>query len=213
MPATAKAVTLKAVSLLAAAVAALLFAEPLATWAAGQYRLVGWSEVFDAGTALADRVSANVSAWVVAGYARRPLLMIGLAGVLLLPPLVIAGRMVYRRRPRRALPQHRHHDDQGFPSNAWVEIDGNMRIWLPAGRDFLQIGRERDNDICLEDDSVHRYHAIIERARGLGFTITDIGGPDGNGLSVNGARLATSLLADGDTIELGCSKLRFATAA
>ncbi len=211
MPATARAITL-----LAVVATALLIAGPLVVLAAeagaAKPRLPdGWAETLDAGWAMLDRVNSNVTTWVETGYARRPLVMIGLGGVLLLPPLAIAGLLIYRRRPREleapadAVP--------GVASVAWIEIDGKGMIAMPSGRDFIQIGREQDNDVCLDDDGVHRYHAIIERAYGQGFTITDIGGPDGNGLCINGERLAMGVLADGDTIELGSSKLRFATAA
>ena len=208
MPTTARAITL-----LAAATTVLLLAGPVVAWAAETGRPAGWAETLDAGLAMAHRVNSNVTAWVVAGYARRPLVMIGLGGVLLLPPLAITGLLLYRRRPQE---RERHAPADaglGISSAAWVEVDGRWRIAMPSGRDFMQIGRERDNDVCLDDDAVHRYHAIIERAHGRGFTITDIGGPDGNGLCINGARLASGMLANGDTIELGSSKLRFATAA
>ena len=207
MSATAKAIVLLA------AVTALLLAEPPVALAQATElgRPANWAETLDAGLAMVGRVTSNVTTWVVTGYARRPLVMIGLGGVLLIPPLAIAGLLLYRRRPReREAPADAA---LAIASVAWIEDDGKGMIAMPSGRDIMQIGREQDNDICLDDDRVHRYHAIIERAHGRGYTITDIGGPDGNGLCINGARLESGMLADGDTIELGSSKLRFATAA
>ena len=67
----------------------------------------------------------------------------------------------------------------------------------------------QDNDIRLPDTSVHRYHAVIEQTRDEAFVITDLSGTDGNGIRVNGERLARAQLADGDVIELGRTRLKF----
>ena len=163
--------------------------------------------------ATSEGMLLQIRDWIVSGYGRRPLVMIGLAGTLLLPPLMIAGLLLHRRHPIDKTMPEADRMGSGHTASAWVEFNENQRVPMPVGRDFLQIGREEDNDVCLCDTAVHRYHAVIERTHEYGFTITDVGGPEGNGLSINGDRRLCSLLADGDMIELGSSKLKFATAA
>ena len=76
---------------------------------------------------------------------------------------------------------------------------------------MISIGRHQDNVIRLPDSTVHRYHAVIHRTEDARFVITDLSGEDGNGVRVNGARLAQAALADGDLIELGKARSTFAS--
>ena len=62
------------------------------------------------------------------------------------------------------------------------------------------IGRGADNSLCLPDLLVSRYHAEIIRL-GDGFLLRDLGSR--NGCFVNGARVATQMLNDGDQLRLG----------
>jgi len=86
-------------------------------------------------------------------------------------------------------------------------IGGNNR-----GQEFelktgdSSIGRGVDNDVVLADIAVSRKHTLIcyERA---GFVVRDLG--SGNGTLVNGERVDTHLLKDGDQLELGNTLLRF----
>jgi hypothetical protein len=68
------------------------------------------------------------------------------------------------------------------------------------------LGRLPDNDLVLEDPKVSRRHAVVER-RPEGFVIRDLGST--NGTFVNGRRVAERLLAPGDVILLGDTRLRF----
>ncbi len=151
--------------------------------------------------------------WVLRNYARRPTLMVGLAGALALPTLALGGLFLYRRRPGDDAPAEARDDDIQPAMAAWIEIEGCARVAMLQSRDFLQIGRQDDNDVCLADESVHRYHAVIERSARQGFVIVDISGPSGNGVVVNGERRQRAQLTDGDTVEVGRSRFRFATAA
>jgi len=78
------------------------------------------------------------------------------------------------------------------------------------GRDFVlqegetTIGRGIDNEVILSDVSVSRRHVRIDR-EGSALTLHDLG--SGNGTSVNGHRVRSVLLEDGDRIELGESVL------
>src|SRR3954447_8916485 len=75
-------------------------------------------------------------------------------------------------------------------------------LTLPETR----IGRGADQDVVLSDIAVSRRHitVLMEGAR---FRLRDLG--SGNGTLVNGQRIDTVLLNDGDHIELGNTVLRF----
>ncbi len=57
--------------------------------------------------------------------------------------------------------------------------------------------------------TVHRYHAVIRRTTDGVVMITDLSGKDGNGVLVNGARVAEARLTKGDIINIGEVKMRF----
>ena len=64
----------------------------------------------------------------------------------------------------------------------------------------LTIGREPTNAIVLKDNSVSRMHARIDLAEGK-VVIADLG--SSNGIFVNGAKVTTFDLTDGDALEIG----------
>lgn len=80
---------------------------------------------------------------------------------------------------------------------------------VPLSHDLLRIGRHQENDIRLEDKTVHRYHALLHRSPDGDFLIRDLSGDAGNGVYVNGARIAQTQLRPGDLVELGAVRLRF----
>lgn len=65
------------------------------------------------------------------------------------------------------------------------------------------------NDVQLADASVHRHHAVVHHADDERFIIKDLSGREGNGVKVNGQRVAEAALASGDVIEVGTVVLRF----
>lgn len=73
----------------------------------------------------------------------------------------------------------------------------------------LSIGRGADNALVIKDSSASRHHAVIlERAPGE-YQLTDLGSR--NGTLVNGRRLVgPHALSDGDAIEIGEARIRFA---
>ncbi|MDX2287703.1 MAG: FHA domain-containing protein [Hyphomicrobiaceae bacterium] len=71
----------------------------------------------------------------------------------------------------------------------------------------LRIGRETDNDICLRNETVHRYHAVISRSPDDGLVVSDLSGRTGNGVYVNGSRVTSQPLVDGDRLVLGRAEL------
>jgi len=70
-----------------------------------------------------------------------------------------------------------------------------------------RIGRSRDNELTLEDSSVSRRHAEIQRGHDGKFSIVDRDST--NGVFVNNERVGRCELHDGDMIEIGDVVLRF----
>jgi tetratricopeptide (TPR) repeat protein len=86
-------------------------------------------------------------------------------------------------------------------------IGGNDRgkmyeLVLPETR----IGRGADQDLVLADIAVSRRHITIH-AEGTRYRMRDLG--SGNGTLINGIRVDTVILNDGDQIELGNTLMRF----
>jgi FHA domain-containing protein/von Willebrand factor type A domain-containing protein len=90
----------------------------------------------------------------------------------------------------------------------WLDmLDGNASRY-PLRTTNVRIGRHRDNDICLQNDSISRRHAVVHfNANNRRFVITDLGGD--NGVIVNKVKQQSHELNDGDLVELGEVRLRF----
>jgi uncharacterized RDD family membrane protein YckC len=72
--------------------------------------------------------------------------------------------------------------------------------------DEVHMGRELDNTLRLPDPSISRHHCVIRKVGG-GFEIQDL--QSSNGVLVNGNRVQSSPLRDGDRITLGQVQLTF----
>lgn len=90
----------------------------------------------------------------------------------------------------------------------WLETLDGEAARHPLRTTNVRVGRHRDNDICLQNDSISRRHAVLHyNADTRRFVITDLGG--GNGVVVNKTRYKSRELNDGDMVELGEVRLRF----
>jgi hypothetical protein len=186
---------------------------------------------------VAEDPRARWDEWLRAGYERAPALVLGLAVMVAMLPLAFAGRLVRgaepppdpdpseaaepSRRPAEATQVMRgparlrevqtvRDPTAARPVEAWLEVAGaEGRRWA-LGRGMVRIGREEDNDIRLPLATVHRYHAVLHRTSDAEYVITDLSSADGNGLIVNGRRLAEARLKDGDRVQLGAATLTFA---
>jgi pSer/pThr/pTyr-binding forkhead associated (FHA) protein len=77
--------------------------------------------------------------------------------------------------------------------------------WV-ARRFPVRIGRSPDSDLQIDDPGVWDQHLKIELRRGQGFVLST----QGDALaSVNAQRVQETVLRNGDTIEIGASKLQF----
>lgn len=90
-----------------------------------------------------------------------------------------------------------------------IDVIGDEADVHRLGGTMVRIGRHEENDIRLTSQTVHRYHAVLHRTPEETFVITDLSGPQGNGVIVNTERVEQAQLAPGDLIELGDVRLRF----
>lgn len=89
---------------------------------------------------------------------------------------------------------------------------GAGSLVLPTGDRFaltesiISIGRHPDCNLVLADPNVSRNHAEI-RPQGDRYAVVDLGST--NGSRVNGVRVDTQVLEDGDEIMFGNTRMRF----
>jgi hypothetical protein len=80
-----------------------------------------------------------------------------------------------------------------------VSLNGDVLHKLTAGERLL-IGRSHLNDICLESGYLSRHHLAIIRGES-GYYLSDLNSV--NGVLLNGQRVHTALVGDGDVLHLG----------
>ncbi len=89
-------------------------------------------------------------------------------------------------------------DEQPGSGTVRVEVAGQTRT-LPAGA-RLTLGRESDNDLVVDADSVSRHHAVIEQVGGV-WTARDLGSTAGTWLGED--RIAAQPLSGHQVFRLG----------
>ena len=77
---------------------------------------------------------------------------------------------------------------------------------IPLGEEIVTFGRRPESTIVLADPNVSRAHAEV-RPQGNGHVLVDLGST--NGTRVNGARITSHSLQDGDEIMFGNTRIRF----
>ncbi|MEX2352538.1 MAG: FHA domain-containing protein [Gammaproteobacteria bacterium] len=95
--------------------------------------------------------------------------------------------------------------DKARPLAYLVSQDESARQYHLTDRNW-RIGRDRENDIFINDNSVSRRHAEIRSNKGI-FTIYDRNST--NGVFVNNKKIHKHRLKEGDVIEIGDIYLRF----
>lgn len=76
------------------------------------------------------------------------------------------------------------------------------------GEDEIVIGRNPTTDITLLDEGISREHAMVMFDEdGPGFVIEDLAST--NGTKVNGKRVRSAPLSEGDEIQIGQTLFRF----
>jgi hypothetical protein len=113
-------------------------------------------------------------------------------------------------RRRRAAYLKRVAEGHFDEPEAWLEfLDGDGKHVGVTGSAF-RIGRNKDNDLVLANDSVSGQHAVIHKARDGSFSVTDL--KSINGVLVNLSQVTSGNLNNGDLIELGEVRFRFRAA-
>jgi DNA-binding NtrC family response regulator len=88
-----------------------------------------------------------------------------------------------------------------------VVLTGQLRgREIEVVRDRVRIGKSRQCDVVLPDDSISREHAEI-RKEGTRYRVTDLGST--NGTFVQEARITDAFLNPGDVLGLGKVQMRF----
>ena len=90
---------------------------------------------------------------------------------------------------------------------AYLITQDEKALRYPITRTTWRIGRSRDNEMTLNDNSVSRRHAEIQRYSNGKFMIFDR--DSSNGVFVNTKKINKQKLEEGDIIEIGDIYLRF----
>jgi len=86
--------------------------------------------------------------------------------------------------------------------NGFIVLKGpNVGEKIIFTKDVLKIGRDSNSDIFLDDITISRKHAQIEKIDDDNYKITDLGSL--NGVYVNGKLVEEKILEDGDKIQIG----------
>ena len=99
----------------------------------------------------------------------------------------------------------------GAPDKAMVVVHrgANKGSRYLISEERTSIGRSPESEIVLDDVTVSRSHAVIER-NGSTFALNDLGSL--NGTYINNRSLKTSSLTSGDEIQIGKFHLIFVSA-
>ncbi len=93
------------------------------------------------------------------------------------------------------------------PGGFLKPLDGTATRLVPGGQ-RTSIGRARENNLCIEDASISRHHAVI-LASAAGTFIEDLNSV--NGVGINGRRVRHARLAEGDVLTLGNKRYQFSS--
>jgi hypothetical protein len=87
-----------------------------------------------------------------------------------------------------------------------IEEGGKPQTRYEMKATVISIGTSDDNDIILKDKAISRHHAKI-RLEGKKCFVYDLAST--NGTRVNGRKITKKWIKDGDTIEMGHTKMTF----
>ena len=86
-----------------------------------------------------------------------------------------------------------------------LELPDGAKQEIGVSKSDISVGRDRANDIVIEDERVSRSHARFEiNAQGK-VKVIDTGST--NGVRVNGVKVTETMIRPGDVIEMGGSKI------
>jgi hypothetical protein len=158
----------------------------------------------------------QVKGWILKNYDISPALVLGVGFALAIPAIATVGAVFHMllKRPR---PVHSILPStiRTRPASIWrqravLEMTDSRTESYQIDHGMVRIGRETDNDLCLSDPSIHRYHAVLERTPDAEFYLSYLGDPGSDGLFVNGVPIQRERLRGGEVLQIGAIKLRFA---
>lgn len=82
-----------------------------------------------------------------------------------------------------------------------AKVAANVGRMVKLERRELVLGRSTETHFQIDDDGVSRKHAKVMMSGSGGFQLVDLGST--NGTFLNGAKVTTATLADGDKIQIG----------
>lgn len=162
-------------------------------------------------------VSAEILRGIELGWSRTPAIAVGIASFLSVPFLArltpsvralfipdrSAADIAMRRAHMMSAPP------RSFMTKAWIEVAGARDHNIEIAREIVSIGQGQDADLRLPGADSDGVHALIRRTPEAEFVVIDLSGGEGQGLSVNGQRLGSATLCDGDSIALGGHSMVF----
>ena len=95
-------------------------------------------------------------------------------------------------------------EGQGGVGAGSLVLPSGERIAL--GEEIVTFGRRPESTVVLGDPNVSRAHAEV-RPQGTGYVLVDLGST--NGTRVNGTKVATHELREGDELMFGNTRIRF----
>ena len=113
--------------------------------------------------------------------------------------------LIYRKQPDKNAIENSF-KQQNKPFAYLVSQEENPKRY-PILSTTWRIGRSRDNELSLDDNSVSRLHAEIHRYNNGNFFIMDM--QSLNGIYVNDEQVSNKKLQEDDIIEIGDIFLRF----
>ncbi len=128
------------------------------------------------------------------------------AALLVLIVLALVTLLVLYRQPRHVVPQGAGAGPTLKPFAYLISQTSHPKRF-PIGGAIWRIGRSRENELVLDDISISRRHAEIQRGPDGTFTLLDRGSR--NGIYVNGQQVHRHTLRENDMIEIGDVVLRF----
>ena len=141
------------------------------------------------------------------GWFGRNLLWIGIGAVVLLAGGLLAWFL--RRRPRNSRRKSAWAKtlELNARSFAYLETQDKLHTRHPVSGETFRIGRHADNELMVADASISRFHAEIRHELNSHYVIRDL--ESLNGVYVNGRKARSTILSNGDLIELGDVTLKF----
>ncbi len=113
--------------------------------------------------------------------------------------------LIYRKQPdKKDFANSIQQQNKPF---AYLITQEENSVRYPITSTTWRIGRGRDNELTLDDNSVSRLHAEIHRYNNGNFFILDM--KSLNGIYVNDEQVSNKKLQEGDIIEIGDIFLRF----